>query len=147
MTPIVRELAPEETHLAYAAMLELRPGLGAVERFVERVNGLQRPEGYRLAAVLPDGGGPALAVAGFRRLHCLASGHQLYCDDLSTCAAARGRGYAGALVDWMIEEARRLGCDTFELDSGVGANRLDAHRLYFNKRMRIIGYHFARELR
>lgn len=147
MTPLVRELSAEETHLAHAAMLELRPGIGTVESFVERVNAVQRPEGYRLAAVLPDGSGPAVAVAGFRQLHCLASGNQLYCDDLSTRAAARGRGFAGALVDWMIEEAGRLGCDSFELDSGVGGNRVDAHRLYLNKRMRISAYHFALGLR
>ena len=147
MTPPVRELAAGETHLAHAAMLELRPRIGTVASFVERIDALQRPQGYRLAAVLPEGGGPALAVAGFRQVHCLSSGNQLYCDDLSTCAAARGRGYAGALVDWMIEEARRLGCDSFELDSGVGADRLDAHRLYFNKRLRISAYHFAVGLR
>ena len=145
MKPAVRELSAEETHLAHAAMLELRPGIGTIEAFVERVNTAQRPEGYRLAAVLSDGG-DALAVAGFRSVHNLVAGHALYCYDLSTRAVARGRGLAGALVDWMVEEARRLGCDAFELDSGVGGNRLDAHRLYFNKRMRISAYHFVLEL-
>jgi hypothetical protein len=31
------------------------------------------------------------------------------------------------------------------LDSGVGPDRTDAHRLYFNKRMRIAAFHFSRQ--
>jgi hypothetical protein len=46
----------------------------------------------------------------------------------------------------MIEEARRLGCGEFHLDSGVGPDRTDAHRLYFNKRMRISSHHFSRSV-
>ena len=43
-------------------------------------------------------------------------------------------------VDWLIEEARKQGCDNLELDSGV--QRFDAHRFYFSKRMSISSYHF-----
>jgi hypothetical protein len=38
----------------------------------------------------------------------------------------------------------RLHCDAFHLDSGLGPDRTDAHRLYFNKRMRISSFHFQR---
>jgi GNAT superfamily N-acetyltransferase len=109
--PQVRELLPEDTHLAHRAMLELRPRIGAVAGFVEHINRVQRAEGYRLAAVLdPSEGGDAAAVGGFRVGHFLAWGHAMYCDDLSTRAAFRGKGYAGAIIDWMLAEARRLGC-------------------------------------
>lgn len=141
--PPVRELLPEDTHLAYRAMLELRPRIGAVADFVERINRVQRAEGYRLAAVIDPSEGDAAAVAGFRVGHYLAWGHAMYCDDLSTRAAFRGKGYAGALIDWMLAEARRLGCGQFHLDSGVGPDRQDAHRLYLNKRMRISSHHFS----
>ena len=47
-------------------------------------------------------------------------------------------------MDWLIEEAKRLHCDQLHLDSGVGPDRTDAHRLYFNKRMRISSFHFSR---
>jgi hypothetical protein len=40
-------------------------------------------------------------------------------------------------------EARRLQCDELHLDSGVGPERQDAHRLYFNAGMRIASYHFV----
>jgi hypothetical protein len=83
------------------------------------------------------------AAAGFRTGQYLAWGAILYCDDLSCRVAFRRQGHAGALIDGMIAEALRLGCNQFHLDSDVVAERADAHRLYFNKRMRISAYHFS----
>jgi hypothetical protein len=48
------------------------------------------------------------------------------------------------LLDWLLEEGRRLGCDQLHLDSGVGLDRADAHRLYLNAGMVIAAHHFAR---
>jgi GNAT superfamily N-acetyltransferase len=127
-------------------MRELRPTLSGPDDFVDKVNRLQRPEGYRLIASFEDGDEQAAAVAGFRAGHQLVRGFHIYIDDLSTRAIFRGRGHAGALMDWIEAEARRLGCRQVELDSGTGVDRQDAHRLYFNKRMRITSYHFVREL-
>jgi GNAT superfamily N-acetyltransferase len=124
-------------------MRPLRPHLAGRDAFVARVDDVQRPEGYRLVAAFEDGD-EAVAVAGFRVLHNLAWGMRaLYVDDLSTHPDARRRGHSGALLGWLRAEARRLGCDEFHLDSGVGPERLDAHRLYFNAGMRIASYHFV----
>jgi GNAT superfamily N-acetyltransferase len=141
---VIREVGPGETRLAFEAMFALRPNVGSLDEFVRRVDEVQRPAGYRLIGFFVDGREQAVAAAGFRVLDFLAWGHMLYCDDLSTIPDQRGHGYAGALLDWMVEEARRQGCEAFHLDSGVGADRQDAHRLYFNKRMRISAYHFQR---
>ena len=111
--------------------------------FVRRVDEEQRPQGYRLVGAF-DEAGRCLAVAGFRQLRNLAWGDVLYVDDLSTHPAGRRRGYGRALLEWCSEEARRLGCDALHLDSGVEANRLDAHRLYLNTGMRITSFHFAK---
>jgi GNAT superfamily N-acetyltransferase len=120
------------------AMQVLRSHHGDEAEFVRRVDEIQRPEGYRLVGAFEDAAqGRCLAVAGFRELHNLAWGHVVYVDDLSTHRA---------LLEWCAEEARRLGCDALHLDSGVEANRLDAHRLYLNTGMRITSYHFARPL-
>jgi GNAT superfamily N-acetyltransferase len=143
---VIRELEAGETHLAYVAMLELRPHIGSSADFVRTVNEKQRPQGYRLVGSFDDGE-QAAAVAGFRVLDYLAWGHAMYCDDLSTRAMYRGHGHAGGLMDWMIAEAKRLGCGEFHLDSGVGPDRTEAHRLYFNKRMRISSFHFSRPAR
>ena len=141
---MIRELAAGETHLAYDAMLELRPHLGSRDEFVRRVDEVQRPQGYRLIAAFDDGEQQAVAAAGFRVLDYLAWGHAMYCDDLSTRADFRGHGHAGTLLLWMLDEARRLQCGEFHLDSGVGPDRTTAHRLYFNKGMRISSHHFSR---
>ena len=142
----IREILPPDTRLAFAAMRELRPQVGDETEFVRRVDEVQRAEGYRLVGAFEDGTEDAMAVAGFRVGHMLAWGRFLYVDDLSTLPTARRRGHAGALLDWLAAEARRLGCDELHLDSGVGADRSDAHRLYLNAGLRITSHHFARRL-
>lgn len=143
---MIREVAAGETYLAAEAMLALRPHVGSAGEFVRRVDHVQRPAGYRLIAFFVEGREQAVAAAGFRVNDYLAWGHSLYCDDLSTLPDHRGHGYAAALVDWMIDEAKRQGCGEFHLDSGVQESRESAHRLYFNKRMRISSYHFSRKV-
>lgn len=140
----VREIAPGETRLAHTAMAALRPAFGDADEFVRHVDELQRPEGYRLVGAFEDGGGDAAAVAGFRVGHSLAWGRHLYVDDLSTAPAARRRGHAGTLLDWLVAEARRERCDQLHLDSGTSPERFDAHRLYLNKGLAITAHHFAR---
>jgi GNAT superfamily N-acetyltransferase len=127
-------------------MRELRPHLASVQEFVERVNGTQRPEGYRLVASFADNGdGPeAVAATGFRRLHTLAWGDLLYIDDLVTRDTHRGRGHAHRLLDWVLAEARRLGCGQVHLDSAP--HRHPAHRLYLGEGYHISSFHFSREV-
>jgi GNAT superfamily N-acetyltransferase len=141
----LRELAAGETALAFEAMRALRPQLAGEAEFARRVDEVQRPQGYRLVAAVEDDG-TVSAVAGFRVYDMLAYGRVLYVDDLSTLPAARRRGHGRALLEWCGAEAARAGCDALHLDSGVGADRRDAHRLYFNAGMRISSHHFAREL-
>jgi GNAT superfamily N-acetyltransferase len=140
----IRELGPQETYLAYPAALELRPHLSSLEAFVQQVNEEQRPEGYRLVGSFEDEMEEAAAIAGFRTAHSLAWGYYLYVDDLSTRAAFRRRGHGANLMQWVAEEARRLGCVQLHLDSGV--HRHEAHRLYLNERMDITAHHFHRGL-
>jgi GNAT superfamily N-acetyltransferase len=126
-------------------MRELRSHFADQEAFVRRVDDVQRAEGYRLVGAFEDGD-DAVAVAGFRVGHMLAWGRFLYVDDLSTLPAARRRGHGRALLEWLRDEARRLGCDQLHLDSGVGPERFDAHRLYLNVGLAITSHHFARRL-
>jgi GNAT superfamily N-acetyltransferase len=127
-------------------MQELRTDLGDEGRFVHTVDEVQRPEGYRLLGAFEEGEREAVAVAGFRAAHGLAWGRYLYVDDLSTLPEARRRGHGRALLDWLAEEAGRLGCDQLHLDSGVGLDRADAHRVYMNSGMVIAAHHFARRV-
>jgi GNAT superfamily N-acetyltransferase len=142
----IRELAAGETALAHRAMRELRPAYDDERAFVDHVDGVMRPAGYRLIGAFAADSAAALSVAGFRTSASLAWGRYLYVDDLVTTAEARHRGHAGALLRWLSEEARRLGCDQLHLDSGTGRERFDAHRLYYNQGLAIQSHHFARAL-
>ncbi len=140
-----RELGSDETHLAYAALSALRPHLASIEEFVQRVNDAQRPEGYRLVgSFAAEGGADAVAAAGFRRLHTLAWGDIIYVDDLVTRETHRGRGHAHRLLDWILTEARRIGCGAVHLDSAP--HRHAAHRLYLGEGYVISSFHFSREI-
>jgi GNAT superfamily N-acetyltransferase len=141
---VIAEIVPPHTALAFGAMRALRTQLAEEASFAARIDELQRPEGYRLVGVFDAPGSPALAVAGFRLGHNLAWGRFIYVDDLSTSAEARRRGHGRALLDWLAEEATRLGCDQLHLDSGVGSERAEAHRLYLNSGLQISAHHFAR---
>ena len=143
---MIVELLPPNTGQAFEAMRELRPGLSDRVDFVKRVDQRQRPLGYRLIASMPEAGGSAVAVAGFRLGDNLAWGRHLYIDDLSTIPSARKQGHGRLLLAWLHEEARRLRCDQIHLDSGVGTDRTSAHRLYFNSGFRISSHHFALDL-
>ena len=139
----IRELDPAETHLAYEAMLELRPDIGAESEFVTRVNDVQRPAGYRIVASFDDETAAA-AAAGFHIGDMLAWGHYLYVEDLVTRASTRRGGHATALLEWIRVEGERNGCDSLQLDSG--SQRHDAHRLYLARGYRITGHHFGQAL-
>jgi len=141
---MIQELHAGASNLAYQAMLELRPNIGPESVFVDHVDRVLRPEGYRLVGFFVEADVNAVAVAGFRVVNMLAWGHFLYCDDLGTRLEHRGLGYAGQLMDWLTDEGKRLHLDEFHLDSGMGPDRTDAHRLYFSKRMRISAFHFSR---
>jgi GNAT superfamily N-acetyltransferase len=142
----IRELARPETRLAHHAMRELRPAYREEPAFVAYVDDALRPQGYRLLSAFVPGREQGVAVAGFRVGNSLAWEHYLYVDDLSTVSDARRQGHAGALVEWLVEEGRRLGCTQLHLDSGVGSERFDAHRVYYSHGLAIHSHHFARGL-
>jgi GNAT superfamily N-acetyltransferase len=145
-TAVIRELLAGETQLAHRAMAELRRGYAEQREFVERVDGVLRPSGYRLIGSFPPGGDEAVAVAGFRTGENLAWGRYLYVDDLSSLPESRRQGHAGALLEWLVLEARRLDCAQLHLDSGTEAARFDAHRLYHKHGLSIRSHHFGRGL-
>src|SRR6516165_2187636 len=96
-----------------AAMRELRTAYGDAQSFIEHVDDVLRPSGYRLVGVFSPDRETAVAVAGFRTGDSLAWGRYLYVDDLSTAPEARRQGHAGVLLDWLIREALKLGCSQF----------------------------------
>jgi GNAT superfamily N-acetyltransferase len=143
----VIEVTPENTGRTYTAFCALRDGrpmMTSVESFTQWVNSRQRPEGYRIAAAFVPGTQDAVAVAGFRVLHQLSRARFLYVDDLVTLPQHRSHGYAELVFDWLVDEARRLGCERLNLDSGH--RRYDAHRFYLKRGMVMNAHHFSLKL-
>jgi GNAT superfamily N-acetyltransferase len=143
--PDLRELAAEETSLAYDALLALREGrpmMGSSASFVSWVNEHARLEGLRIVASFIPGREDAVAVGCFRVLHTTAWGKLIYIDDLVTLPEYRSGGHGHLLLEWIAAEASRLGCEQLHLDSGH--HRHGAHRFYLNHGMSIIAHHFSR---
>jgi len=132
----------EQIRSCYKIMHQLRPHLTSEQAFVEQVQ-RQIQEGYHLAYI--QEGGQVKALAGFRFLEFLAWGKVIYIDDLITDSATRRNGQGGKLLKWVIEQGRKAKCDQVHLDSGP--QRHDAHRLYLNHGFKIIGHHFALDLK
>ena len=124
---------------AWPVVRQLRPALDE-ERFVSQALRQIENDDFR-ATVLYDETGTPRAFAGWRVMEMLAVGRHIYVDDLVTDEASRGRGYGKAMLDWLKAEAKRLGCERLQLDSGT--QRRDAHAFYLRERMRIEAFHFG----
>jgi GNAT superfamily N-acetyltransferase len=142
----LREVHSGDTDQISEAMLLLRPRWKNADALVEFVDTTLRWRGFRLVGVFEDGSENAISVAGFRELWSTAWGRYLYIDDVSTLAQARGKGHADLLIQWMMAEAKKLGCEAVHLDSGVDLDRAPAHRLYMRHHMRISAHHFSTDL-
>jgi len=125
----------------WKALKELRPHL-VEDNFLTTLKEMIS-EGYRLDFIEGEDG-IALSVIGFRYLQFTYNGKHFYIDDLSTLPEARGKGYAGILLDHVCHLAKQKGYHTVTLDSGH--QRFAAHRLYLNKGFTIASHHFSKSL-
>ena len=138
MNPPREARTDDEILRCWPVFHQLRPHLVAAE-FLPRVRRQQATHGYVLTLVEDEGA--VVCAAGWRIAEFLAWGRVLYVDDLVTDEAARGRGHGRRMLDWLIAEARRRGCDELHLDSGH--QRLAAHGLYHAAGLRITSHHFS----
>ncbi len=130
----------EDILKCWDVLLALRPHLEK-NSFVATITQMMR-EGYQLCFI--EEAGKAAAAIGFRYMQYLYNGKHFYIDDLSTLPESRGKGYAGKLLDYVIELAKEKGYKCVTLDSGY--TRLDAHRLYLNKGFVLAAHHFSKSL-
>lgn len=125
---------------ALPVLRQLRPDLTA--QTLPTLAAAMRSEGMRMALLLKDE--RVATVASYRIATCLAWGKHLYLYDLVTDETTRSGGCGAAMLDWLIDQARREGCVQLHLDSGV--QRFDAHRFYLRHRFQITSHHFAIKL-
>jgi GNAT superfamily N-acetyltransferase len=124
-------------------ILELRPHILEKE-YLEKAK-LLLSEGAKMIYV--EEGTDAPAVSVFRVNYYFYRGKNLYIDDLATQATQRGKGYGGALLDFIVAYAKENGCENIHLDSGYQKERYDAHRLYLNKGFNLTSHHFTLDLK
>lgn len=142
----LREIEAANTAAAFAVLSTLRPMLTDVNRFVEQVNNLQRPQGYRLLGIFEEGKTNAVAVCGFRVAVNLVSGMYIHIDDIVSIPQSRSRGYATRLLNAVVEIARKEGIAQLQVNSNVGDERTDARRFYFRHGFDITGHQFVCEV-
>ena len=99
-------------------------------------------EGYKMIYI-EENGNP-VSFCGYRITTMLHRGRSIYIDDLCTLEEARGKGHGKALLNFVLEEAKKEEIQSIHLDSGH--HRHDAHRLYLNFGFSITAHHFAMEL-
>ncbi|GAA4312031.1 GNAT family N-acetyltransferase [Mucilaginibacter gynuensis] len=125
------------------AILAFRTNLNA-DTVVNEVFEMISKEGFELIYISSDDNKKAIAFTGYRVIRMLRTGPIIYIDDLYTLPEVRGKGYAGALLDHVAEQATKNGINAIHLDSGYALHT--AHRLYLNKGYVLACNHFARQI-
>lgn len=139
---MIRKMTTDsELKETFPVMKQLRTHLNE-DQYLTMVNRQRHTGNYEVAAVIEDG--DVKCVAGYRVSECLAYGRFLYVDDLVTGENSRSKNYGKQMMDWLVDEAKRLGCSQLHLDSGV--QRHSAHRFYLRERMDITAFHFGLKL-
>lgn len=131
----------EDIEICKAAILEFRGNLDP-KTVVGQVLQMIQHEGFELVFIPNEDDTQAAAFIGYRKLNLLRTGPMIYIDDLFTFGEFRGRGYAGALLDYVAVQAANEGIKTIHLDSGYALHT--AHRLYLNKGYYLACNHFAK---
>jgi GNAT superfamily N-acetyltransferase len=139
MSDIKTAVSESDLLKCFEVMCELRPTLTS-ENFLPTLNGFIS-RGYHLLFI--EENNKAVCASGYRFTEHLYWGKAIYIDDLSTLPGNRGKGYAGEILKYIIEIARSNQCNEVHLDSGCGAHRYDAHRLYLKTGFNITSFHFA----
>lgn len=88
--------------------------------------------------------GAMCGVAGYRILTRFFIGKTFDLDGFAVDPSCRGQGIGAFLLEWLEQEAARLGCTAMVLDAYV--HNADAHRFYFRYGFHIKGFHFFKAL-
>lgn len=130
-----------EIESCFAAFSALRPHLKK-NNFLPQIR-RQQTQSYQILALRHAG--IVKSAAGFRLTEFLAWGKVLYIDDLTTLPEETSQGFAGSLLDWLINHARSRQCQGLHMDTGYA--RHAAHRLYLRKGFQLNCHHLALEFK
>jgi GNAT superfamily N-acetyltransferase len=140
VTTIFLANTDEDILSCFPAFSTLRPHVQESE-FLSQVR-RQQAQSYQILALKHHD--IVKSAAGFRFAEFLAWGKVLYVDDLTTLPSETSQGFAGALMDWLIDHAKANNCQGLHLDTGY--TRHAAHRLYLRKGLQLSSHHLALDL-
>jgi GNAT superfamily N-acetyltransferase len=109
--------------------------------YIDQILDMIQQESFKLVYIPNEDNTKAAAFTGYRTMNMLRTGPIIYIDDLYTDPQYRGKGHAGALLDYVTKEARDSGKQAVHLDSGYTLH--PAHRLYLTKGYMLACHHFA----
>lgn len=138
--PTIRELTPSEFPLILP-LIEKHNAKIAPEELRRRLEEMI-PKGYHCIAA--SEGGVIVGVAGYWLLCRFYSGLYMDVDNVVVEETRRSGGIGAAMMDWLENHARTLGCHSVMLDSYVTLAR--AHKIYFGRSYEILGFHFIKTL-
>ena len=138
--PAIRELTPSEFPLILPLIEKHNAGI-APEELWRRLEEMI-PKGYHCIAAFENH--EVVGVAGYWLFSRFYSGLYMDVDNVVVDETRRSDGIGTAMMDWLEEHARALGCRSVMLDSYVTLAR--AHKFYFRRGYEILGYHFRKEL-
>ena len=130
-----------EIAACFPVMAQLRPHLKSAEELAARI-ARQHTAGYRLLAAWR--GAAPIGLAGYRVEETLAHGRFIYIDDLVTALPERRQRIGARLLDAVIDEGRRLGCDRLVLDTAL--DNVLGHRFYYRHGMLARALRFSRQI-
>lgn len=133
----------EQISFCKEVLFAFRPNLDETT-YVDLILKMIEDERFKLIYIPNEDNTKAAAFIGYRVMHLLRTSWMIYVDDLYTDPGCRGKGYAGALLDYVNGDATKKGIPSIHLDSGYMLH--DAHRLYLNKGYVLASNHFAKKI-
>ena len=121
----IEEIAGKTLEKVFPLLKELRPQLD-LEEYLRLYKEAKLRDDYKLVGLVR--GDYCVALMGYRVLYDFVHGKHLYVDDLVVTKDLRSQGFGKKLLDFAVEEARRLECQGLRLSAG--AENQDGRRFY-----------------
>jgi len=137
----IREIKSEKAMLQQFPLLkQLNPSLEKSD--YSKMLPIMIRNGYRMVGAFDKKN--CIGLSGFWVNIKIWCGKYIEPDNVVVNQQYRSAGVGKMLMDWVIEEGKKLGCKVSTLDSYVGNDK--SHNFYFREGYHIKGFHFYKDL-
>lgn len=134
----IRLLEHNEYPLMLPLLIELNPNTDP-ELLRSRLDLIKNP-GYQCVAVFLND--KVVGICGMWIMAKIYTGMQMEIDNVAVDPAMRSKKIGNAMMNWVYNYAKELGCTTVELNTYVGNHR--SHKFYYNEGFKILGFHMQK---